>query len=167
MFYNIIAKLDHVFDFEEVSAHCDIPCKIYDPISAQIAVLTMIRMVDLLLEYSTVSDLSLNQQATINRLVTEKENHGSLVKHEIRVIWGDYFKEPQLSAYPELHELSHEIMLLASSAKQHVDRTTTLKLLDRVNHFTEIFWKTKGVETYTATCPYPPAEVLVYPKLIP
>ena len=34
--------------FETVFAHCDIPCKIYDPVIAQISVLTMIRLVDLI-----------------------------------------------------------------------------------------------------------------------
>ena len=48
MFYNILAKLDKRLNFPVVMAHCDIPCKIYDPISAQIASLTIIRMVDLL-----------------------------------------------------------------------------------------------------------------------
>ena len=33
---------------ETVKAHCDIPCGIYDPITAQIAALSVIRMVDLM-----------------------------------------------------------------------------------------------------------------------
>ena len=48
--YNIIKSLDSYFNFELASAHCDIPCKIYDPAVAQIAVLSMIRMVELIEE---------------------------------------------------------------------------------------------------------------------
>ena len=49
--------------------------------------------------------------------------------------------------------------------KQHVDRANGEKLLALVNEFAASFWATKGVDTYTATCPYPPEETVVYPKL--
>ena len=151
--------------FNQASAHCDIPCKIYDPITAQLAVLTMIRMVDLLVELKANEVLSFDQQATFNRLVSEKEVHGKKIKEEIRIIWGDYFKQPQLEAYPELHQLTHEIMLATSFAKQHIERDATLVLLDKVNRFSEIFWLSKGISVYRAKSPYPPAEILVYPDL--
>ncbi len=165
MLYRLLSTLDAKKSFSRVSAHCDIPCKIYDPSSAQIAVLTMIRMVDLLEEIAAKDTLSANDQAQFSRLVAQKEEHGFKVKEEIRVIWGDYIKQPQLEKFPELHELSHGIMLAASKAKQHIDKAATLDLLTKVNRFAEIFWATKGVETFTATCPYPPEQSVVYPKL--
>lgn len=163
--YKILTMLDRKKPFNRASAHCDIPCKIYDPITAQLAVLTMIRMVDLLDELKSNDALSFEQQATFNRLLNEKEAHGKQVKNNIGVIWGDYIKQPQLDNHPELHKLTHEIMLAASFAKQHIDRTATLTLLEKVNQFADIFWQTKGVATYRAVCPYPPAEKLVYPDL--
>ena len=36
--------------FETVFAHCDIPCKIYDPSSAQIAALSVVRLIDIMEE---------------------------------------------------------------------------------------------------------------------
>lgn len=165
MIYELLSALDKKLCFEEASAHCDIPCKIYDPISAQLAVLTMIRMVDLLLEIEQQGDLTFSQQATFNRLVAEKEAHGNKVKEEIRVIWGDYFKQPQIDAHPKVHQLVHEIMLATSFAKQHIDRKATLTLLEKVNQFADMFWQTKNVATFQATCPYPPEEFLIYPDL--
>ncbi|WP_042145793.1 MULTISPECIES: superoxide dismutase, Ni [unclassified Pseudoalteromonas] len=165
MLFNLVNKLDQKFSFSTASAHCDIPCKIYDPISAQIAVLTMIRMVDLLNELNEKTDLTANDQAQFSRLLNQKEDHGNKVKEEVRIIWGDYIKQPQLEKFPELHELTHSIMLASSKAKQHIDKDATLDLLNKVNRFAEIFWITKGVETFTAVCPYPPAQTLVYPKL--
>lgn len=163
MFHTFTQWLDKKLNFPIASAHCDIPCKIYDPISAQISVLTMIRMVDLIeaLEYAA----DVNYFNTLSRLVAEKEAHGVKVKEEIRIIWGDYIKQPQLQAFPELHELTHELMLKASYCKQQVDKTATLQLLEQVNRFAEIFWATKNVPTYRAICPYPPAQELIYPKL--
>lgn len=163
--HTLLEKIHSVAPFTRVSAHCDIPCKIYDPSTAQIAVLTMIRMVDLLQELEQKSELSFNDQATFNRLVAEKEAHGIKVKEEVRVIWGDYIKQPQLDQFPNIHQLVHSIMLATSYAKQHIDRDATVKLLGLVNEFAEIFWQTKQVATYTATCPYPPAEQVVYPDL--
>lgn len=163
--HTLLNNIDQSSPFIKVSAHCDIPCKIYDPSSAQIAVLTMIRMVDLLQELEQKEQLSFNDKATFNRLVTEKEAHGIKVKEEVRVIWGDYIKQPQLDQFPELHELVHSIMLATSFAKQHIDREATVKLLNLVNKFADIFWQTKQVKTFTATCPYPPAEQVVYPDL--
>jgi len=165
MLYRLLSALDNKKNFARVSAHCDIPCKIYDPINAQIAVLTMIRMVDLLEEITAKDTLSANDQAQFSRLVAQKEEHGFKVKEEVRVIWGDYIKQPQLEKFPELHDLVHSVMLAASKAKQHIDKEATLDLLAKVNRFAEIFWTTKGVATFTATCPYPPAQTLVYPKL--
>lgn len=163
--YKLLSKVDSILAFSQVSAHCDIPCKIYDPSSAQIAVLTMIRMVDLLKDLEQKEKLSFNDQATFNRLVSEKEAHGIKVKEEVRVIWGDYIKQPQLDQFPDLHKLVHEIMLATSYAKQHIDREATVKLLELVNEFADVFWQTKKVATYKATCPYPPSVEVVYPDL--
>ena len=129
MLFNLINKLDKKFKFSTASAHCDIPCKIYDPISAQLAVLTMIRMVDLLNELNEKANLTPNDQAQFSRLLNQKEEHGNKVKEEIRVIWGDYIKQPQLEKFPELHELAHSIMLATSKAKQHIDKDATLDLI--------------------------------------
>lgn len=160
-----MTAFDKAFQLPTVSAHCDIPCKIYDPSTAQIAALTVIRMVDLIAELNTKESLSMKDQAQLIRLVSEKEAHGIKVKEEIRVIWGDYFKQPQFDQIPNVHELVHNIMLQVSKAKQGIDRVDGVALLDLVNQFAEAFWKTKGVETFKTTCPYPPAEEVVYPKL--
>lgn len=165
MLFNLLSALDKKLQFKTVSAHCDIPCKIYDPISAQIAVLTMIRMVDLIEEIQSKDELSLADQAQLGRLVAQKEEHGFKVKEEVRVIWGDYFKQPQFDQFPQTHKLAHDIMLAASKAKQNVNKEQTLALLDLVNEFADIFWQSKQVDTFKAVCPYPPAQQLVYPKL--
>lgn len=166
MLYKIVELLDKKLKFPTASAHCDIPCKIYDPITAQISVLTMIRMVDLIeeLEQST-AEKDANHFNTLTRLIAQKEEHGIKLKQEVQVIWGDYIKQPQLDAFPDLHEIVHSIMLKASHCKQKVDKVATLELLELVNHFAEIFWKTKNISTYRAICPYPPAQEVIYPKL--
>ena len=165
MLYKFLLCLDKKFEFKISQAHCDIPCKIYDPIEIQVAVLTIIRTTDLLIELNDKDAKTLNDEAQLSRLVAQKEEHGIKVKEAVRVIWGDYFKAPQLEKYPETHELVHKIMLTTSKAKQNVDRDASLELLTLVNRFAEIFWDTKGVNVYMAKCPYPPTLEVVYPDL--
>ena len=74
-------------------------------------------------------------------------------------------KKKQIEKYPEIHELSHSIMLAASKAKQNIDKSATLDLLEKVNRFAEIFWDSKNVKTFKAVSPYPPEQELVYPDL--
>ncbi|MFT2090358.1 superoxide dismutase, Ni [Paraglaciecola sp. 2405UD69-4] len=165
MIHSLTAKLDDIFGFEQASAHCDIPCKIYDPCTAQVAALSVIRFIDLINELGEKDSLSLAEKAQLSRLVREKEIHAKKVKDEIVVIWGDYFKQPQFEAFPDISQLVHNIMLTGSACKQHISRDKAILLLSLVNEFAEAFWSTKGVAVYTATCPYPPSETVVYPKL--
>jgi len=163
--YSIIKKLDSVFSFSQASAHCDIPCKIYDPAVAQIAALSVIRFTNLLEEIGAKGELSLADHAQIARLTHEKETHAKKVKDEIVVIWGDYFKAPQFEQFPNISDLVHSILLAGSAAKQHVNSEKSERLLELVNEFTAAYWATKGVETYTATSPYLPSKEVVYPKV--
>ena len=158
---NVVKKITHV---KEVQAHCDIPCGIYDPGHAIIGSLTIIRMTDLINDHSTVKH-SVDWHNEVSRYIAEKERHAAIVKHEVRIIWGDFFKAPQFAKYPELHELTHSIMLLGSKARQEVNKDAALQLLEKVNRFAEIFWEIKGIATKKSVCPYPPALAVVYPEL--
>lgn len=163
MYYQLLERLDRRVSLRRVDAHCDVPCAIYDPSTAQLATLSVIRFLDQIAELN--GNLSLADQARLTRLVREKELHAAKVKEEVRVIWGDYFKQPQFEAFPDMHDLVHRIMLAGSACKQSIERANGEQLLALVNEFASAFWTTKGVETYTATCPYPPAESVVYPRL--
>jgi nickel superoxide dismutase len=153
-----------MFGIKEVQAHCDIPCKIYDPATAQIAVLSVIRLLDLISELGDAAT-STADSAQLARLTDQKESHAASVKHDIATIWGDYFKAPQIEAYPEIHEVVHTIMQQASKCKQHIARENGEELLNSVNRFAEIFWATKGVETQSVIAPYPPALAVIQPVL--
>jgi nickel superoxide dismutase len=164
MLYKILNKLNRKNAFPVVAAHCDIPCGIYDPSSAQINALTVIRCLDLISELEGQT-LTLSQQAKLSRLVAQKEEHAEKVKHDVRVIWGDYFKQPQFDQVEGVHDLAHKIMISGSKCRQEIDLSHGEELLKLVNEFAQAFWLTKGVETFTAVSPYAPARNVVYPKL--
>ena len=147
---------------EEANAHCDIPCKIYDPAVVQVAALSVVRILDII---SELEESSKGNQSELARLTIEKENQARIVKDEIRIIWGDYFKDPQIEMYPNIHSLVHSIMMAGSKCKQSIDRQNGLDLVELVNEFTEAFWGTKDVKTQRVIAPYPPALEVVQPIL--
>ncbi|WP_108063186.1 superoxide dismutase, Ni [Poseidonibacter lekithochrous] len=150
-----------MFNIEIANAHCDVPCGIYDPISAQIAALSVIRMIDLM--SALQKNDSLEYINTITRHISVKEEEAEKVKHEIRIIWGDFIKPPQIEQYPEIHTIVHNIMMLGSANRQHVSRDKAVELLEAVNKFAEIFWEIKGVETKKVKANYLPNEEIVIP----
>jgi nickel superoxide dismutase len=158
MLHSLLQKVSESHSFPEAQAHCDIPCKIYDPSHAIVACLSMIRMTDLILENEGKTN-------TIIRLMAEKEKEGQILKEEVRIIWGDYFKAPQIEQFPDVHSLVHTIMMQASKVKQEVTKEVALELLESVNTFAEYFWKSKGVATKRVVCPYPPSLPVVVADL--
>ncbi len=166
MIYKLLTAFDQKFGIDTAKAHCDIPCGIYDPIVAQISALTVVRMIDLLAaKEAEGGDKGAAFHNSVSRYVSVKEEHAEKVKAEIRVIWGDFIKAPQLEQFPELHGLVHQIMLLGSKSRQTVDREAAVQLVEAVNRFAEIFWKIKGLDTHRAKYPMAPNLELVYPNL--
>jgi nickel superoxide dismutase len=167
MFHQLAEKLDKHLSIARVDAHCDIPCGIYDPHHALIGALTVIRMVDLIDEVVKTHDKieEAEYRNHIARYIAVKEEHAELVKHEIRVIWGDFIKQKHLEDFPQLNGLVHKIMALGSKSRQTVDRETAVSLLEAVNEFAEIFWQIKGIETKRVSAPYSVKEEMVLPKL--
>jgi nickel superoxide dismutase len=167
MLHQLIQKLDRNHMLDTADAHCDIPCGIYDPHQAQIGALTVIRMVDLI--DSMVKEHGEAETGefinSMARYIAVKEEHAELAKHEIRVIWGDFIKDAHLEEFPQLHGLVHKIMQLGSKARQTVDRSSAMALLEAVNEFAAIFWQIKGKETKRVKAPYSVSEEVVVPVL--
>jgi nickel superoxide dismutase len=166
MIYKLVEVLDKRFGIEQARAHCDIPCGIYDPIAAQIAALTVVRMIDLMNDLESKHPSGgLEAQNSVSRYVAAKEEHAEKAKHEVRVIWGDYIKPQHIEKHPELHKLVHNIMQLGSKSRQTTDRETAVQFVEAVNQFAEVFWETKGITIKRAKAPYAPALEMVYPDL--
>ena len=163
MLFQILQVLDKAIHFPEAHAHCDIPCGIYDPSAAQIAALTVVRMMDLMAGLQSGDDKSrIEYHNSMSRYIAVKEEHAEKAKHEIRVIWGDYFKKEK---HPNVDELVQKIMQLGSKCRQSADRETALEFVDAINEFSSKFWETKGITTKKAKAPYAPALEMVYSVL--
>lgn len=142
---------------EEVSAHCDGPCGVYDPASARIAAEAVLSMTKKILALEPPAG---NDQAawaaylnTTARYVQIKEEQAHLAKTELLVLWTDYFKPQHLEQYPDLHDTFWKAAKLCSAVKVGVSLEDANALMDAIKNIHEIFWATKGrdVAWYTAS----------------
>jgi len=138
---DILRKLDIVLGIGEVNAHCDIPCGIYDPITAKIGAQTVLKMAVRIEALDSSEDVN-----TYSRYVSVKEEHAQSVKNELNILWSDYFKPEHVKDHPNLHELFWNANKLAGVNKQGVSSNSAKELVEAVDQIAEIFWATKGVE---------------------
>ena len=120
-----------------VSAHCDLPCGVYDPAQARIEA-ESVKAIDE--KYQQNTDPEFRARALII-----KEQRSELVKHHLWVLWTDYFKPPHFEKYPQLHEMFNEATKLAGAGgtKGSTDVATADKLLAKIEDIGKIFWETK------------------------
>ena len=141
MLRSISRIADRVLPVGFADAHCDIPCGIYDPRDAIQAAQTVIRMTELIGELGAPTSVA--DHNSFARYVQVKEEHAEMAKHDILVIWTDYFKPEHLPAHPELHTRVWEACKLASHVKQHVDMPKALEFKAALEEIGEAFAATK------------------------
>lgn len=100
----------------------------------------------------------------VARLSKVKEDHAEICKHEVRVIWGDYFKAEMIEKFPDLHTLVFEIMHLASKARQTIDLEASRDLLSKVQLFAEMFYQSKDMEPVRIPSGFPTEGEIVIHK---
>ena len=132
-----LTRLAHLVRITEVSAHCDLPCGVYDPAQARIEA----ESVKAIIVKHDASD----DPAFRTRAVLIKEQRSDLVKQHLWVLWTDYFKAPHFEKYPQLHELFNEATKLAGAGgtKGTMDIAVADQLLARIEEIAAIFWETK------------------------
>src|SRR5919205_232165 len=84
----VLGAVDRLAPPEIAYAHCDIPCGIYDPHMAQIAALTVVRMVQLIQGLQKPGDGGGKEEwdtysMQISRYAAVKEEHAKMCEHEI------------------------------------------------------------------------------------
>ena len=120
-----------------VSAHCDLPCGVYDPAQARIEAESVKAVQE---KYQGNEDFDYRVRALII-----KEQRAELAKHHVTVLWSDYFKAPHFEKYPQLHDLFNKATKAAgaSGAKGSMDPAKGQELLDLIAEIDKIFWETK------------------------
>lgn len=127
---------------QKVFAHCDVPCGIYDPKPAQIAAATVLKMVEKI--QALPKEMSPEDMNNFVRMVSTKEEHARICKHEILVLWTDFFKPEHLEKFPDLHGKVWETAKLVSKNKQSVDLEAAEQLVKAVDEIARIFAEAKA-----------------------
>ena len=140
---NVLRLVDRVFSPKTVFAHCDVPCGIYDPKSAQIAAETVIKMVEKIQAFDNKS-ATVSDRNTFVRAVWTKEEHARRCKEELLILWTDFFKPEHLKMFPNLHETFWKAAKLCSQNKQTVDLKAAKELKRAVDDIAKIFAKAKA-----------------------
>ena len=141
-----LKKLFGILPLRFAYAHCDVPCGIYDPKIAQIASLTVLKMVQKIkeLKKGETDDEKLNYKNSLTRMILTKEEHAQKCKEEILILWTDYFKEEHLEKFPDIHDLFWKTAKLCSKNKQEISLESAQELVDSVNNIAQIFEKSKA-----------------------
>ncbi len=162
-----IATLERIAPAESASAHCDIPCGIYDPHDAQLAAHSVIRMMMLIegLPVPTTDDKKAIDAYSMQlaRHTGVKEDHAVICEREIVILWTDYFKPEHLEKYPNLHDVVWKATKLTSTVKQQVSMQASQDLLTSAQQIAEMFWATKGVQTKRQPSGQPSGGEIVIP----
>jgi len=128
---------ERFFPPQVAHAHCDIPCGIYDKFPAIMAAETVQKMVSQLLDLKEppASDppARLEYANAVSRRVQVKEEHASLCKKELLILWSDYFRPEHLRMFSDLHAKVWNATKLCSLNKQRVDPDAAKHLLDAVH----------------------------------
>ena len=137
MISRLLSALDRINPPATASAHCDVPCGVYDPAQARVEAESVKAIQE---KYQGNDDPEFRERA-----LQIKEQRADLVKHHLWVLWTDYFKPPHFEKYPELHELFNKATKQAGATggKGKVDPAEGQVLLDQIAEIDKIFWETK------------------------
>lgn len=123
-----------MFKLKTVSAHCDLPCGVYDPAQARIEAQSVLAIQEKMAGYEGDDRV---------RALMIKEERAELVKHHVMVLWADYFKPEHAEKYPELHDLVWRTLKQASECKHHSEPEQGQQLIELIDEIADIFWATK------------------------
>ena len=118
------------------SAHCDLPCGVYDPEQARIEAESCYKIIE---KYKASTD-----ELFKTRAIVIKEERAELAKHHIDVLWSDYFKPEHVQKYPEITELCWKAAKQCSTVKQSLDPSEARTLIDMIDRIADVWTKAGG-----------------------
>ena len=118
------------------SAHCDLPCGVYDPEQARIEAESCYKIIE---KYKASNDEQFKTRA-----ILIKEERAELAKHHIDVLWSDYFKPEHVQKYPEITELCWKAAKQCSKVKSSLELSDAKTLLEMIDKIAEVWTKAGG-----------------------
>ena len=130
-----------IFQIKTVSAHCDVPCGLYETDTMTHAAATCMRMVEKIEALGELDNIEKHNNFT--RMIITKEEHAQKCKNELYTLWSDYFKPEHLEKFPNLHTSFWEATKQCGKVKQTVSAQECKKLQDMVHGIGHMFADSK------------------------
>ncbi|MEL7086099.1 MAG: superoxide dismutase, Ni [Cyanobacteria bacterium J06597_1] len=144
----IVDRFENSASLPVASAHCDVPCGVYEPDSMFWAAETVVKMHEKLaaLEPPAAGDASAKvaYDKTVSRMTSVNEEYAQKCKKELLILWTDYFKPEHFVTYPALTEKIHKATKQCSTVKRTIDVAAANQLKTMVTEIGDIFRATKA-----------------------
>lgn len=126
-----------------VSAHCDVPCGIYETDTMQHAADTCLRMIEKIEALEGADEEKSDAHNNFIRMVMTKERHAQLCKDQLYMLWSDYFKPEHIQKFPELHDTFWQAAKQCGKVKQSIAKAEAQTLVDMVHDIAHMFADSK------------------------
>lgn len=130
----VLAGLNPLRGVRTVSAHCDIPCGVYDPEQARIEAESCLKIIG---KYHDSDD-----EVFRARCLGVKEQRAELAKEHISVLWSDWYKPGTHGE--EHHATFNDAVKACSQVKRSTDAADAEKLLGLIDQIDELWKKNNG-----------------------
>ncbi|WP_369791874.1 superoxide dismutase, Ni [Synechococcus sp. PCC 7336] len=144
----IVNLLEDVSTLPVTSAHCDIPCGVYEPDTMFWAAETVLKMHEKLsaLEPPAAGDAAgkVAYDQTVSRMTAVKEEYAQKCKKELLILWTDYFKPEHFAKYSDLTDKILKATKQCSTVKRGIDVAAAESLKAMVTDIGNIFRATKA-----------------------
>lgn len=141
----LLPVLFAVAPFSEVSAHCQVPCGIYDDDNVIGSMMTDYATIEkACAEIDTLAkDPSANAHQ-LTRWIVNKESHAQAIQDKVLNYFLAQRLKPDAEGYADKLKLCHEVIVTAMKCKQSTDKANVTKLHDLLHDFAKAFGSKQG-----------------------
>ena len=124
---------------KSASAHCDVPCGIYETDSLTTAAKTCQKLVSVAAALADAGCQTPSDHNQFIRTINQKETQAQICKDQIYILWSDYFKADDFTADTQLHTKLWQAAKACSQVKQTLDQKAADDLAANCQAVAELF----------------------------
>ena len=124
---------------KSASAHCDVPCGIYETDTLTTAAKTCQKLVSIAAALAETGCQTPNDHNQFIRTINQKETQAQICKDQIYILWSDYFKANDFASNASLHNELWQAAKACSQVKQTLDQKAADDLVASCQAVAELF----------------------------
>lgn len=124
---------------KSASAHCDVPCGIYETDTLTTAAKTCQKLVSVAAALAESGCQTPTDHNQFIRAINQKETQAQICKDQIYILWSDFFKADDFAADENLHDKLWQAAKACSQVKQTLDQKAADDLVAACQAVAELF----------------------------